>query len=227
MAALPPAPSVLKIQLKWQVGQDVSCFNTYHVKFAGSGPSNADCNTLAGTVYQGVQAGQIISAHPTTVLQMTTVTDLTSPTAGTGVHQAAAPGTAGGGQLPANCCVLVNYVVQRRYRGGKARSYVPMGTDSDLADPQTWTGTAKTNFLNRMNTFQNSLLGLTWGGGNATQLVMVSYVGDHKWSQANPPDGPWKSHPVYRETPLIDQIVATAINSSVGTMRRRVRGKRT
>jgi len=226
VATLPPAPGVLKVQLHWTVGLDTTCFNTFHLKFAGSGPSNADCVTLAGTVYADVQATLILSTHPSVILDAVTVTDLSDPAAGIGTHTGTAPGTAGGGPLPANCCVLVNYTVQRRYRGGKPRSYIPMGTDTDLQNPQTFAAASVTNFGVRMNALITDMLGLTWGGGNVTQLVQVSYVGGHTWSQNNPPNGPWKSHPVYRTTPQIDQLTSTVVNPTVGTQRRRVRGKR-
>ena len=227
MVALPPAAHVLKVQLKWTVGVDVSCFNVLHFNYAGSAPNNTDCNNIATAVDAGVAAGLTLSQHPTTILTEVLVTDLTSPTSGFGTHVGTRAGTAGGGPLPANTAVLVNYAIQRRYRGGKPRSYFPMGTDTDLQDAQTWTSAAQTNFYNHFQASLAAWFAITWPGGNITGLVSLSYVESHTWSQNNPPNGPWKSHPVYRATPIADPITASSVNKSVGTQRRRVRGKRT
>jgi len=224
---LPLVPSVVRLVFKWTVGQDLSCFNILHWKYSGGPPDNSACVLIAQTVDGQVAAGLTLSQHPSVILTEVTCTDLASKSGGFGQFLANRPGTAGGGPLPANTAVLVNYGIQRRYRGGKPRTYWPMGTDTDLQDPQTWTAAARANFLTHHNATVNGISNIAYAGGNLSQQVSVSYVDHHVWDQNNPPSGPWKSHPVYRDTGLVDVLTSHTINPSVGTMRRRVRGKRT
>jgi hypothetical protein len=102
-----------------------------------------------------------------------------------------------------------------------------MGTDTDLADAQTWTSSARGFFKQHHDATIAAIGAITWSGGQMGAQVCVSYVETHKWDQQNPPDGPWKSHPVYRAIPIQDQLTGSTINPSVGSQRRRVRGKRT
>jgi len=226
VAALPPVPNTLRVKFRWTYGLDTTIFNTLHFTYSGAAPTNAQLNTVASQVDAAVAAGLTLSQHPSVVLTHVEVVDLTSATSGIGEFVANRPGTAGGGQLPASVAVLVTFPIQRRYRGGKPRVYWPMGTDTDLANAQQWTATAQTNFLNRHQTTVGQIVALTWTGGGISKWVSVSYVLKHKWSQTNPPDGPWKSYPIYRDVGLIDENLGSVVSATVGSQRRRVRGKR-
>lgn len=226
MPKLPDVPQVLQFKYRWTVGLDTTCFTTLHFHYTGTPPSNSDCIQLATHAANAVLSGVHSQQGPWVTLTQITCTDLSSDSSGTGVHPVSSTGTAVGGQLPASACVLMNYLIQRRYRGGKPRTYWPMGTDTDLQDPQTWKTASVTAFQNAIqDTLLNTQNG-TWAGGAMDSFGSVSYVEDHKWSQVNPPDGPWKSYPVYRAVGEYDQISTSTVNPRVGTQRRRITGKR-
>jgi hypothetical protein len=195
-----------------------------HFKYTGSAPTNTDCNNIAASLHAAVAAGPILSTVSSTILTSTRVIDLSDPAAGAGVHAQSIPGTAGADELPAAACVLINFLVQRRYRGGKPRVYWPMGQQTDLGDAQKWTPAAVTNFQNHFNTYITQALAVAWAGGSIASNVSVSY-----YEGVNPPitlpSGRVKQSSKLRTgPPLVDAVIGAPVNSRIGTQRRRIRG---
>jgi hypothetical protein len=207
------------------VGLDTTCVTTFHYPFTGPATTNAQLAGIAPAVEAAWQAGPILSTHPSTIFTAVEITDLTTPSAGYVKHPVNHPGTAGGGPLPANACVLVNYPIQRRYRGGKPRSYVPMGTDTDLVNPQTWAAASVTNFTTRMVTYNQGIQAITWSGGGINGWVSVSYFEPGEWVPDPPPDNKTKYVSALRPVPVQDTINGIVVNSLVGSQRKRIRGR--
>jgi len=220
--ALPPVPSVLSIVLQYSIGADPLSITRLHYKFTGTPPVAADLNTFASGVFAAWQNNQALSTHPTVTLKEVVVTDLTSATGAQGIHTGTAAGTAGGGQLPASAAVLVNYKVNRRYRGGKPRTYWPMGTDTDLNNPQTWLPASITNFNQRVQGFNSAVSALTWAGASISFPANVSYFQGFT-VVTDPVTGRSRNIPKLRTSPVVDQISAIVVNATVGSQRRRLR----
>lgn len=221
MPQLPPVPAVVNVVLLYSYGGDATVVNRLHYKYSGTPPQVADLNTAATVIFNSWTAQLEALAHPTVTLHQVTVTDLTSPSSAQGLHAGGTAGTRTGGQLPASTSVLVNYKLTRRYRGGKPRTYWPLGSDTDLNTPQLWTLAAVNAFQAGVDAFNTSVLTVTWAGGALSSPVNVSYYSGFT-AAVDPITGRTRDVPKLRPTPLVDTITQRVVNSRLGTQRRRV-----
>lgn len=224
MPALPPVPFVLQILLGTKQGPNGTSLNRMHLKYTGSGPANADCTALAASIYSAYMS-QFASNMPSLwTLESVTVTDLASTSGGTGVHVASTPGTSPNGENPAHTAALFNHHIQRRYRGGKPRSYMAIGTITDLLNAQQWKSASITSMSNAFNAFVGNLKALTWTGGNVTDFVSVSYY-EGFTSVVDPITGRTRDVPKVRTGTIpVDSIASSSMNPNLGTQRRRIIG---
>lgn len=221
MPALPPVPSTLFVRLRTSLSADLDVLTRWFFTYTGTPPMNAACVTIASDVMT-FALDEFVPYMPTTsALEEVEVTDLTSPTSGTGVFVAHHAGTNVGGPIPANACVLANLTIARRYRGGKPRRYLPIGTDSDMLSPQTWESASLANWLAAFNAFIADCETIAVSGTNVAQHVNVSYY-ESFTAVTNPITGRTKDVPKLRTGgPVIDAISGVSINPKIASQRRR------
>lgn len=224
MPALPPAPLTLLVINQLTYSTDPDVITRFHFKYTGSAPTNTDMTTVASGAFTAWSNRFTTNMHPNVSLILTRVVDLSSPSGAQGQHTGANPGTATGGPLPANTAVLVNHTIQRRYRGGKPRNFLPLGVDTDLQDSQHWKAGSVSSFQGSFDSYVGQVSGLTWAGGTISGLVNVSYYQGFT-PATDPVTGRTRDIPKLRSGgPVIDAITASKVNTFVGTQRRRIRG---
>jgi len=222
MAPLPPVSKVVKLVITYTVGSDTSVVNILHFRYAGTAPSQTELAAwLAGVAAE--YAAHCAQCAPASVIATTyTATDLSTPSSAQYVHSENHAGTRVGTELPANVAVLVNYHINRRYRGGKPRSYLPFGVGSDVQTGQLWTTAFHDLVQTQWLQFLTNVANQAMGSGNANStLVNVSYY----W-QEPPADGsPIKpgTPSTVRPTPQVDDITDTRVSTAFGSQRDRVR----
>jgi hypothetical protein len=222
MPALPPAASVVKIAMKCTSGSDLDMVNRVFMQYSGTAPTVAQLNTFAAAV-AAAWASELSAAYTTEkTLVAVTVEDLTSSTAAVGAWAGANAGVLGGGDLPLGVCVMLNFAIARRYRGGKPRSYFSWGSQADLSGDQTWLGSALTAFLGYYNTFITQVKAAPWAGATITDQVNVSYY--EGFTNFTGPTGRDRA----RSTPragaaVVDAITAVSANPRYASQRRRNR----
>lgn len=226
MPALPPVPGVLKLSWRLTLGSDIDVYQRLHFAYTGTAPSDATCNLIAGASWLAY-SNRLMGLYDTSVtLEDALVEDLTSPTSGSGQDLGPSPGTRAGEILPASTCLLVNYAIARRYRGGKPRTYFPMGIGGDLNTPQQWSTVFTAAVTAALDLFFADLLAITEGGTSVSQLVNVSYYGQLVaglpfTSVQNPITKRWRNVPNVRTAPIVDPVLGWTANVKVGTQRRR------
>lgn len=221
MPALPSIPLVLKIDLQWTDGTDANVSTRQYFRISGSDPPSSDCVLLAADIYSHAAA----MAHlwdPDTDLTGVKVTDLSSAFGGIGEHFQSTVGTRPSVPTPASTCVLVNYVIGRRYRGGKPRSYFPWLAASDMVSRQQWTGASLTEVSTALSTYFAAVLGTTVGATTITEHVNVSYY-EGFTVVTNPITHRAKNVSTPRATPLVDPIQSWSVAATIASQRRRNR----
>lgn len=221
MPALAPVPGVLKVSLVWAVGDDPIAYNNLHWSYSGGPPSNADCATIAGNVRSAVVADLLPVTRITTAILFTRVTDLTTPSSGTGESHGGAAGALTGQSLPNDVCVLANAHISRRYRGGKPRAYLPIGAATYVDTTGDWIGADVTTMNTAWNAFIAAVNGMVVSTTTLGTSVNVSYYSGF----TNVPYGvPTR----YRRVPTprvggphVDIINSWSINPVPATQRRR------
>lgn len=221
MPALPTIPNVLRVDWLWDDGTDTSVSTREFYRYSGGPPTSADCLTMAADIYSA-QSGCKGAWDASTLLAGTRVTDLSSDTGGTAEHIQSTAGIRDGSGLPAGTCVLVNYLISRRYRGGKPRSYFPWGVDSDVVSRQAWASGLVTEVSSVLATYFAVVIGETAGSTTITGHVNVSYYNGFTVI-TSPTTHRARNVPTLRTTPVVDNITSFGMSSRIASQRRRNR----
>jgi hypothetical protein len=220
MPALPNVPNVLKVILHYSDEGDPKAETVHHVQYSGGPPSAANCTTMANSIL--ASAGTNFAALMADSVSVTSVqiTDLTTPTTAQAVSTGSATtGTRGTTLLPPSAAALVNHTINRRYRGGKPRSYFPFGISSDIQTTGLWTSAFLTAVNSGYSAWQSAVLG-EGAGCTLTAFVNVSYYSGFT-AVENTMTGRWRNVPKLRATPLVDTITGSATATKIGSQRRR------
>jgi len=222
MPALPPVGAVLRCHWGFSLGSDLSTGFRLFIRYAGTAPTNAQCGTAATALFNAWSSHLSIHQVPSAILTSMTVTDLTTASSGFGEHLGSVPGTSTGTKLSANAAVVVNFGVNRRYRGGKPRVFLPMGRAEDLGSEQTWGASVVTAYQTDWNAFVANVLATPVGTASLTGLVSVSYY-EGNTVVVDPVTGRAKNVSTPREGgPLVDTVVSQVVSPTVGSQRRRL-----
>jgi len=214
MPPRPPIADVAKVDIFWQNGTVPArtAHNIQYVAFANGAhsASQTDLQAAADGIFAGLTTPSpaIISAiQAQWFLISVTVSDIGGTTANTAVStHAAVQCTASGVCLPPQCAAVISWKQNRRYRGGKARQYLPgipdtaLTTDSDSALTATYTNNleaAADNYLNAVNAISTS--------GGTVNLATVSY----------------RNNNAPRTTPLLFIFVGESVHRRLDSQRRR------
>ena len=213
MPALPPVPNVFKVALSGTIGP-YDWAVILHCAWSGTAPSVANCNAFAAAL-EAIWVTDMVPILPTdVVLTKVVFTDLTSSSGAVGDWSGSEAGSTSGAIVGANSCVLVNYPVSTRYRGGHGRSYLPSLVSADLADSAHWASSAITTVNTKWALVLAYLFAGTEGGCSLAGQVIVSYV-----SKAITPTPPYR-----RVTPVTYPVAAGAqdVVTEIASQRRRI-----
>jgi hypothetical protein len=190
--------------------------NVIHFSYGGTPPSNATCAAI-GTNIASAWAAEVASLCPSpTTLQIVTVTDLSSASAGEGEVSVLHPGTRGDDSIPANAAVLISYPSAVRYKGGHPRTYLYVLGNADLSGATNWSTAATAEVQNHWRSFLTDCIGAGTAGTTISGFCSVRYRGKFL-----PNGGP--PH-FYLTTPIVNPIpVASArANQQMASQRGRI-----
>jgi hypothetical protein len=222
MPALPDYPNVLKVRTLFEVGTDATVATTWHFAYTGTAPSNATCTTIAADILAGAVTHLLPAMSGSVNLLGVQVQDLTSATAGFGESLGTHSGTRSGSPLPGSTCVLINQPIDRRYRGGKPRTYWPFGSGADLTDPQAWASAAISDFIDAIQLYLDVILALVVSGTTISDWVSISYYSGFT-AVLNPITGRTRDVPKVRSAAIAPDVINTfTVNPKPGSQRRRI-----
>jgi hypothetical protein len=194
--------------------------NRLYLQYVGTAPTAAELNTFAATAashYQMTMCGMI---SPQVTLNELIVQDIGSSVGASGLVTVSYPGQLTGNMVSAGAAVVVNFLIARRYRGGKPKIYVPGGVAADLATPQTWTTAFQSSALGFWNSWVTDLIGEAWTGGGPFVHVNVSFY-EGFVVDTNPITGRARNIAKPRTTPLVDPVLGYSVRPVIGSQRRR------
>lgn len=222
MPALPVAPQVLRIALQFQTTGDLVAGSRFYYSYSGGPPTAANCNSIGSGVEAAWSADLNQYMSNDYDLVKVTVTDLTSDTSADGVWSGSLNGTSSHPPPAIDAATLMNSVIARRYRGGKPRIYLPIGTIDHLTtSPVEWDPSYVTAVNSSWAAFNTALLALTGIGCTLTNHVNVSFYKGFA-SVQNPVTKRWQNIPTPRTgDAVVDDISSTSANPTVGVQRRR------
>lgn len=209
MPPLPAANKVVKVEITG-LRNGVDWANIFHFSYAGTPPTLPQMQTFADAEVAEYGSQFFTQMDTETSVETATCTDLTSATSAQATSLRHDAGTRAGGSIGAQVAFLMNDHIQRRYRGGKPRHYLPMGVTTDLTNDNTWTPAFVTSVVQAYAAFVTNTLTNVWSGGGPLGYISLSYY----------------SGKVLRPVPVQDAILAWTGNTRVATIRRRDGRKR-
>jgi len=221
MPSLPPVAGVVRCDVLYQLGSDIDALNRLYIGYSGTPPIDATCTALAADLYVIFAAELCPYMTPGNKLTGIRVTDLSSPTGGQGEHIATTNGSYSSGDVPAGVALLANAHIQRRYRGGKPRTYLPLGGSVGLTTQSLWDPTFLANVQASLDAIRVDIAVTTEGACNLSTLVNVSYY-EGFVSAENPVTHRWRTIPVVRVGgPVVDVVTSWVANQKPSSQRRR------
>lgn len=220
MPALPPAPLTLKVSLGFTLPGDANAMVRFFESYTGTPPTAAQAATFAAAT--GVAFGTRFDAYMPVGTSQTSVTveDLNTNTGAVGVDATQHAGTRMGGVLAPGTALMIQYLIARRYRGGKPKSFFPFGVSSDIAAGGGWAGAITTPAATAIVAFYSDVAGLGWTGSGTLSHTNVSYYSGFT-VVTNPITHRARNVPTPRGAPVIDQVIAYAVEPGIASQRRR------
>lgn len=219
--ALPSVASVLRIALIYHTSGTTQAGCRFYFSYTGTAPSNSACASIAAS---------IASAHGTDLSPMMStnfnlveveVTDLSSPTSGIGIWTGAQGGTRSGNAVSIDNAVNLQWLIARRYRGGKPKIFLPFGTEGDTTtNNNDWSSTFVTAMNSAWSSFATALGAISASGCALNAHVSVSYYKGFVSSQ-NPVTLRWRNIPTLRSAPVVDGVTGHSTQTTCGVQRRR------
>lgn len=204
---LPNVPGAVRLQYHFSLGTDANVMT--HLYFAGgvSSLTTADLQAFTNLARSSYVTNCLPLSTNNVKLGQVVGTDLTTTTSLQVVAGGSNQGTRALSSGPASVCVLTNFKIARRYRGGKPRVYWPWGNSGDNSDPDTWSASFVTLCQNGINALVAALQGFSGSSFASPTLSNISY-----WHAGSP-----------RTTPVVDPVTAVVVNPIPATQRRRLR----
>lgn len=218
MPALPAVPGVIRSTMKQSVGEDVDILNRQYWAYTGTTTqvSLGDMATELATAWHAH-----IAPYQTNnlMLQQVECVDLTSDSAPLAFAEPGTLGTAAGATLAAGSAAVLQFEINRRYRGGKPKNFIGGMVDASAMDSQRWTAAFIANLITGWLDVVAATL-VTFGGITVvTEQVNVSYY--QGFTNGMGPTGRARVIPTLRAAPVVDPIVGISVNSNIASQRRR------
>jgi hypothetical protein len=221
MPALPDPPSpVIKLNVHWGVEGDISAQTVHYVGFTGAA-SAGDLATMAiEVVFAGDAEFNALASNYDGMLACV-ARDITTDMGAEATAGTPWVGTRGTELLPPSAAALVNHSISRHYRGGRPRTYLPLGVSSDVATTGFWS----TGFVDAVDSawgvWVSAFTHTSFGSINVGSLLNVSYY--KGFTPFTEPSGRVRNRPNLRAVPVLDDITGHTTSRVIGSQRRRNR----
>lgn len=218
MTPLPPAPSCVKLNINWGVEADVLAQTIHYFQYSGGAPSAVTLASWAASVVSAGDSffGPLCSDQVGMI--SATFRDLASDMGAEASGGVAWLGSRGSALTPPGAAVVMSHSINRHYRGGKPRTYLPIGVAGDITTSGFWSdaliGSTTGDYANWIGTI---------AGDTGLVYVNVSYYTGPNRVITNPVTGRARNVSTLRGAPRIDQITESVARKVIGSQRRRNR----
>jgi hypothetical protein len=219
MPALPAVSKVVRVDHHFTEAQDPNVMVHSFFQYTGT-CSSTDAATWLTNIVSALGTFMASASQPTLSLVLSELTDLSSTSAAQVQNSTGHTGGAGAAPLAAGVAMVMKYRINRRYRGGHPRVYLPGMSNTYLTTPTQWNSTSLGSITGLWIAFINACIANTNPAALGTLThVNVSYFAGHTWTEDS--RGNWHRVPTPRGTPVVDQIINIQGNPTPGSQRRR------
>lgn len=222
MTTLPNVPGVIRWNLGFSLGASLKGGSRFFTSYTGGPPATSDIVAMAGTIQAAWSAHLNSFMSNDYDLSLIEGTDLTSPSSAQGSVSISVNGGAANHPPDVEACSLINHHINRRYRGGKPRIYLPLGTTASIdTDDTSWTATYVTNLNAAWAAFMAAVLLASSGGTALNEHVNVSYYSGYNTPTILPSGRAKQSAKVRTASIAPDVIHSSTTQKLIASQRRR------
>ena len=205
MPPRPPVPATIKAEVLW-TQNSIPAANVLHVGYSSAAPIPADLVLLGEALSNAIKGALQASYTPEHILTEVICTDIATDSGSVGSYSVPWLGTdSDADAISAGSSLMINWQQQRRYRGGKPRTYLPAGGASHMLTVSQWGPTQLASLAAAAVALQAAGVG-TYGELHCTGLGCVSYV----------------YRGVARIDPIFEVFTGYTVSSFIRSQRRRV-----
>jgi hypothetical protein len=208
----PPRPPIPPLKAKVEFQGTIfghQWRNIAYLSVAGTGIGTADLNTLAGSIDSawGTRLITVLSNDTTlTGVRVTYIPSVDNEIVGISTTARVCTGGAST-VLDASASFVVNWQVNKYYRGGHPRWYLPGVKTGDITNGSAITSAARTGVASACNSLLNDINALTTTNITSVTLGTLSFRHDKAW----------------RDPPVSWAFTGSSVAPYLGTQRRRIR----
>lgn len=214
-----PASPCLRVRLDYLQGDSYLAGSRFYLAYSGGAPSAGNCTTLAAAVRAAWVTNLASLATENWSLTEVDVLDIATDSGFSGQSIASSAGTNGGDAQATQVATNVEYNIQRRYRGGKPRMFLPPGPSDMLADWGHWTDDWLTEVNTGIGAFFTEIQALDIGTlGSLTHVNLSYYKG---FTNVPNSSGRERAVPTYRDAAVLDTVTGYSCKARLGSQKRR------
>lgn len=188
-----------------------------------AGPSTAQMATSAANIRAAMAAeGWASLLSNNRIYKQIVVHDLKNPSTVDGTHSVDLDGTRTGAELDQSAAVACSFDPDRRYRGGRPKSFAPWGVAGDLTNSQQWGSSFLASCEAAWTNLLIELAATDSGGAGIDALACIFRTGPPYTVISNP--GNTRSHSIgtQLDPPLVVGSLGVTAMPRVGSQRRRL-----
>lgn len=220
MPALPPVAGVLRVQINFALPSDPTALSRIFIKYTGTAPTPAQAAAFAVAVGAAWNTNMSSLMNSGFTQSGVAVEDLSSATGAIGSDSTGHVGTRAGNSLPGSTCLMVQFLIARRYRGGKPKIFLPLGMSQDIGTGFVWSNAFLSAVQTGWNAFIAAVVAAGWTGAGTLSQVNVSYFSGFT-VVTNPITHRARNVPTLRGTPTVDPVLSPAFEVGIASQRRR------
>jgi len=208
MPPLPVVADVVKVEISG-LYHDAKWLNIYYAHYTGGPPSAGDLVAYVSALESSVVVQYLAEMSVDNEVTLLKAIDLASYTGATGeLVISGSFGSRAGDFMPAGVAMVGSQEINRRYRGGHPRKYLPWGTAGTMASGSTtqWDSAFLADCQTKFDDVNTSLVGGPYGSTNFDYACNVSY----------------RNGGAIRVTPVVDIVTAHIVRPRISSQRRRL-----
>lgn len=214
-----PASPCVRVRLDYQSPAGTLAGSRFFLSYAGSSPTPSNLNTLAGDIATTWESS--IANLTTTDWELTEIDilDIATETGASGTWAGSKLGLLSSPALPDQVASNVEYVIARRYRGGKPRMYIPPANSAQLQNNNQYTSAFAGDLATQVSGFMSDIAALSIGAMGALAHVNLSYY--KGFTNITNSSGRERAVPTYRAAASVDAVTGYKGKQLLSSQRRR------
>lgn len=206
----PDVPAVVHFVMRGTKG-GTSWANKGYLQYSGPAPAVADLATVGTAIANAWNTDFAPICPAGVVLTTIDLQDLTSRLAARNSVTVSHAGTRTGTEMPNQVALVISWLINRRYRGGHPRTYLPAGVLEDVTSARLWAGAFVTAAQAAATAFRTALNAISVSGATY-KMAAVNMVTHDATTHALE----------YVVPPNVFTVQGNAVHGRVDTVRRRL-----